>query len=202
MKLWRTGAVVVLTLGALGAGDAMAQQWPTPSSAPSGISPGGGQGFPPAGAPGFPPAQAAAPANPAMPPQQGGMPPCFQEFVPLQQEAQKRANVLQEASKKKASPAEACVLFNRFTEAEAKVVKFVTANQANCQIPPDAVKALKTNHAKSMEMRSRVCEAAKGGPKAAGPSLSDALGIRTPLPDDSKPRSGTFDTLTGNALTR
>src|SRR5258707_10048637 len=97
-------------------------------------------------------------------------------------ETEKRGKLLQEAAKKKAPPAEACGLFTRFIEAEGKMVKYMTANQTECRIPPDTIKNIKAAHEKSTEMRGKVCEAAKS-PKPAGPSLSDALGIRTPLPD-------------------
>jgi hypothetical protein len=189
MKLWSAAAVLLILCGT-GAGDALAQfgQFP-PAGSPQGQ-------FPSTGAPSpFPPA-AESQAQPAEP-------PCFRGFVPLQQETEKRGKLLQEAAKKKAPPAEACALFTRYIEAEGKMLKYMTTNQADCKIPPDTIKSIKAAHEKSTEVRGKVCEAAKS-PKPAGPSLSDALGIRTPLPDSDtqKPGYGTFDTLTGNALGR
>ncbi len=118
-------------------------------------------------------------------------------------EVQKRGQAIQEASKKKSTAAEACALFTRLGEAEERVIKFLSAKQAECSIPADAIKQNKTGHATHMQVRTKVCDAAKA-PKAAGPSLSDALGIRTPLPDSDtqKPGYGMFDTLTGNVLSR
>ena len=190
MKLWSAAAVLLILCGT-SAGDALAQfgQFP-PAASPQGQ-------FPPAGAPQtqFPPAGA--------PQVQQAAPPCYTGFVPLQQETEKRGKVLQEAAKKKVPPAEACGLFTRYVEAESKMLKYMTANQAECQIPPDTIKNIKSAHERSTEMRGKVCEAAKA-PRPAGPSLSDALGIRTPLPDadTQKPGYGTFDTLTGNVLGR
>src|ERR1700688_3492328 len=42
------------------------------------------------------------------------MPPCVQEFTKLRDEAQKRANAIRTASERKATPQEACGLFNAF----------------------------------------------------------------------------------------
>jgi hypothetical protein len=197
MKL-RSAAAVLFILCGTGAGDALAQFPPVDAQQ--------GQ-FPPAGAPQgqFPSAGAPqSPFPPAAGPQaQPGAPPCYQGFVPLQQETEKRGKLLQEAAKKKVPATEACGLFTRFVEAEGKMLKYMTVNQAECRIPPDTVKNVKASHERSTEMRGKVCEAAKS-PKPAGPSLSDALGIRTPLPDSDtqKPGYGTFDTLTGNVLGR
>ena len=57
----------------------------------------------------------------AQAPQQGA-PPCFNEFMPLRTEAEKRADAIQAAGKRKAPIEEVCGLFKRFYEAEDKVV--------------------------------------------------------------------------------
>jgi len=134
----------------------------------------------------------------------GGMPPCFNEFMPLRQEAEKRALAVREASSKHATPQEACQLIGRFSEAEAKVVKFVQAKGFSCGIPPEALKQMKTNHEHTEELHKRVCTAAANPPRPAGPTLSDALNSVTKVPtqEDVKPGRGTFDTLTGNALAK
>jgi len=134
----------------------------------------------------------------------GGMPPCFNEFMPLRQEAEKRAGAVRDASTKHANPQEACQLIGRFSEAEAKVVKFVTARGASCGIPADAIKQMKANHERTTELHKRVCTAAASPPRPAGPTLSDALNSVTKVPtkEDVKPGRGTFDTLTGNALAK
>jgi hypothetical protein len=131
-------------------------------------------------------------------------PPCWNDFVPLREEVQKRAQAVYTAQKRKAPVAEACQLIGRFVEAEAKMVKFAQDNEKWC-IPPEAVKQMKDGHEKATELRKRVCAAAAAGaqPRPAGPTLSDALGT-TRVPDASKPRTGTgtFDTLTGSIPTR
>jgi hypothetical protein len=79
------------------------------------------------------------------------------------------------------------------------MVKFLTDNQRNCGVPAEAIKTVKGNHARTLQMRTAVCSAAP----RAGPSLSDALSSPIlPDADDKKKGRGTFDTLTGSPLTR
>jgi hypothetical protein len=132
-----------------------------------------------------------------------GKPPCWDDFSPLRDEAQKRANAVRVAQERKASLPEACQLITRFIEAEARVVKFAQDNGVWCGIPAEALKQMKDSHGKSNELRKRVCGAAAAPPRPAGPSLSDSLGT-TRVPDASKAKTGTgtFDTLTGSALAR
>jgi hypothetical protein len=141
---------------------------------------------------------------PGAPPPQQQMPPCFNDFVPLRTDAQKRAEVLQAAIKRKAEREEICNLIKSFSAAEAKVVKFVEKNQQFCGVPAEAVGQMKANHQRTLVSQNQVCS---GGPNAArpsGPGLSEALGLsRTPTATDTTaPRSGTMDTLTGNVLQR
>ena len=140
------------------------------------------------------------------PPQQQQAPPCFNDFVPLRQEAEKRANLLKAAIQKKVAREEACGLIKNFNAAESKVVKFVTANAQQCGIPPQAVTAMKANHDRTAKMQTQVCEGggAAGGPaKPTGPGLSEALGTsRGSTLDPLAPQSGGLDTLTGNVLSR
>jgi hypothetical protein len=139
-----------------------------------------------------------------MPPQQQGeKPPCLDEFVALRNEAQARAAAVQTAQKKKITAPEACQLLTRFTDAEAKFVKYAQKNAATCGIPEQAVTQMKASHENSTQLRKKVCDAAAAPQRPAGPSLSDALGT-TRLPDASsaKKGTGTFDTLTGTTLAR
>jgi len=131
-------------------------------------------------------------------------PPCMKEFVPLREDAAKKAGAIKAASERHATAVEACQLFKVFVAAEAKMVKYITENGARCGMPPDAPVQVKKNHEQSLHVRNQVCKAAAmggapGGPRA--PSLSDALGA-TSVPDtrNVKPGRGTFDTLTGTPL--
>jgi hypothetical protein len=144
--------------------------------------------------------------GPAMGPGPGssaGAPPCIQGFLPLRAEAEKRASVLQAGITKKKQPQEICQLFRSFSEAEAKVVKYASANQAGCGIPPDAIASMKKNHAKTNEVRDRVCSVAEKPAQPQGPNLGEALGFGgPPTAETTRAGTGTLDTLSGNPLAR
>lgn len=185
---------------------------PPPSSGAFGNAP------PPSGAFGNAPAQASFPGQAPMasspfaaPPTQGGAggDDCMKNFLPLRQEAEKRGHLLKVAGERKASAEEACKLINNFLVAEVKMIKYVEVNAARCGIPPQIHDQLKKGHEGSVGMQTRICNAAaqmKNAPQGpAGPSLSEVLGSAATLPEAaSAKKSGgtTFDTLSGNALTR
>jgi hypothetical protein len=157
-----------------------------------GMAPGAAPAAPPRAAPGAPPGA----------PQ--GAPPCFREFLPLRDEAQKRGAAIKAAADRKAPRQELCQAFRRFAESEAKLVKFIEENKDWCGIPAQAATEVKANHGRTLQMRQRVCATgpvgAEGGPpKPSGPGLSEALGTYRPAAEGSTGR-GTFDTLTGNVL--
>ena len=132
-----------------------------------------------------------------------GMPPCLQKFLPMRAEAEKRAGVLQAGINKKKPPPELCHLFRSFTEAEEKVVSYAVANQSGCGIPPDAVAQMKKNHAKTVDVRDRVCAVAEQPAKPAGPNLGEALGFGSlPTSETTRSGTGTLDSLSGNPLAR
>jgi hypothetical protein len=168
-----------------------------PPAPPPGAAPGGMMQGPPPGA-----------AQGGMAPQGGGQePPCFKDFVPLREAAEKRASMIKTAADRKAPRPEICQLFKNFAVAEAKVVKFVTENQSACHIPPQAVGQMKSNHDRTLKTRDQVCAAgpmgAAPGAPPPGPRLSDELGVRGVAgPSNVTPGRGTFDTLQGSALSR
>jgi hypothetical protein len=127
-------------------------------------------------------------------------PPCFTNFAKLRDDAQKKAQAIQQASQRKATPVEACRLFNTFFAAEAKMIKYAQDNQAACSIPPEIIKNLNQGHARTADIRTKVCQAAAQPPRPAGPSLSDALTTPVPNSNNIKTGRGTFDTLTGSPL--
>ncbi len=123
-------------------------------------------------------------------------------FMPLRDDAQKKAAAVRAATEHKAERKEVCALVTRFATAEAAVVKFLEANKTWCGIPDEAVKAAKTGHEKTLKFRTMACtEAPAAQPRA--PSLSDAIG--TPSVDsaaNTKTGRGTLDTLSGNPLAK
>ena len=144
----------------------------------------------------------------AAPPTQAGPPDdCMKEFMPLRQEAEKRGQALKVASDKRQGPEIACKLIGNFIQAEIKMIEYVKINSARCGIPPQIFEQLKKGHKGSEAMQEKVCNAAtqaqKQGP--VGPTLSDVLGSAAALPEATvakKSGGNTFDTLSGNALTR
>jgi hypothetical protein len=168
-------------------------------------------GSAPAPAPASFPGPGAAPmgSSPfAAPPTQAGPPDdCMKEFMPLRQEAEKRGQALKVASDKHQGPDIACKLIGNFIQAEIKMIEYVKINSTRCGIPPQIFEQLRKGHKGSEAMQEKVCNAAtqaqKQGP--VGPSLSDVLGSATALPEATpakKSAGSTFDTLSGNALTR
>jgi hypothetical protein len=126
---------------------------------------------------------------------------CQSTFESLKAGIDKYGKAIQSANKRKAKVTEACSLFNSYVSAEAKMMKFMKSSQAQCGIPEQAIKNINESHAKSVSLRTKICNAAKGGgsrPPSAG--LSSALGLNdTPSAYGEKP-SGVFDTLNGNVL--
>ena len=128
------------------------------------------------------------------------MPPCVQEFGKLRDEAQKRALAIRAANEHKATAQEACGLFNAFSAAEAKMIKYAADNAVSCGIPAEVLTNMKKGHAKTSDIRTKVCQAAAAPPRPAGPSLSDALSAPITDSNNIKTGGGTFDTLTGTPL--
>jgi hypothetical protein len=143
----------------------------------------------------------------APPTQAGPSDNCMREFLPLRQEAEKRGQLLKAAGEKHSGPDVACKLIGSFIQAEVKMIKYIETNGARCQIPPQIAEQLKNGHKGTEAMKTKICaaaEQAKNQPPA-GPSLSDVLGSAAALPEATvakKSGGGTFDTLSGNALTR
>lgn len=143
----------------------------------------------------------------APPTQSGAVDNCMKQFMPMREEAEKRGKLLKAASERRAGPDVACKLMTSFIEAEVKMMKFVETNAARCEIPPQIDQQLKAGHKRSEEMLTKICNAAanmkNGAP--AGPSFADVLGSAASIPEaNASKKSGgtTFDTLSGNALTR
>jgi hypothetical protein len=128
------------------------------------------------------------------------MPPCVQEFGKLRDEAQKRALAIRAANEHKATAQEACGLFNVFSAAEAKMIKYAVDNAVSCGIPAEVLINMKKGHAKTSDIRTKVCQAAAAPPRPTGPSLSDAFSAPITDSNNIKTGRGTFDTLTGTPL--
>jgi len=133
-------------------------------------------------------------------PAQQQMPPQCQGFPKLRDEARQRAEKVGEISKRKGDRKEMCGAITRFAEAEDKLLKFLEDNKTACGIPPQIVTQAKQGHVGTVKFRDTVCAE---GPKPKIPTLSDAIPT-TPIdtPKNTRTGPGTFDTLTGNPLSR
>ena len=183
---------------------ALAQMIVGPAAGPGPAPPPGGSGMivgPSAGPSG--PVMGPGPSMGPGPGASAGIPPCLQKFLPMRAEAEKRAGALQVGFNKKKPPPELCHLFRSFSDAEEKVVSYAVANQAGCAIPLDAVAQMKKNHAKTTEVRDKVCAVAQQPAKPAGPNLGEALGFGSlPTAETTRAGTGTLDSLSGNPLAR
>jgi hypothetical protein len=210
--IWaRALSLAAVLLAPAGLASAQTSPWPnspTQPSAPASASPwpsSPSQATIPGAAAPWPSSPQAAGPRGASPFDGGPRRDCNAEFMPLRQDAEKRAGMIKTAAAKKSQP-ELCDAFKNFAAAEAKMVKYVTDNGAACGIPADATKNMKANHTKTVGIRDKVCSANAAPAAARAPSLSDALGTSSRLPDTSSPQTqkggGTFNTLTGNAIAR
>ena len=192
----RRAVFIAACLTAIAAGSAAAQApWPQqqPAAAPWPDQP------PAAGAP-WPQQMPQQQMMMAPPQQQQEPPPCAKEFFKLRDDAETKAKVIQQASQHKATPVEACRLFNNFVAAETKMIKYAIANAKTCSIPAEVIQSMNKGHAKSSEIRAKVCQAAARPQQPAAPSLSDALNAPIADSNNIKTGRGTFDTLTGTPL--
>lgn len=133
-------------------------------------------------------------------PTQQQEPPCIAEFGKLREATEKKALAIKAASERKATPKVACGLFNDFSAAEAKMIKYAADNAVWCGIPPQIIENMKKGHARTTDIRTKVCQAAAQPARPSAPSLSDALTGPVPDSNNIKTGRGTFDTLTGTPL--
>ncbi len=171
-------------------GAAPVSAFPSAGAAP--VMGGGGAGFGP-------------PPQPSGPTQAAGE-ACMKEFMPLREEAEKRGKMIKAASDRHAGPDEACKLIKNYSQAEAKMLKYVETHATKCGIPAQIGDQIRSGHKNTEALESKVCNVAQQmqqrGP--AGPTLSDVLGSATAVPEATAAKKGgsTFDTLNGNVLTR
>ncbi len=121
----------------------------------------------------------------------------------MRNDTEKKAAAIRAANERHADAKEACGLFNAFTTAEGKMLKYAVENATWCGIPPQVIEQIKKGHAQAMALRGRVCQAAANRAATVtphAPSLSDALGAPIPDSDNIKTGRGTYDTLTGTPL--
>lgn len=85
---------------------------------------------------------------------------CRKEYLVLRSEAERRGQLLKAASEKHQRPDVACKLITSYQVAEVKMIRYVEANSAVCQIPPDILDQLKSGHEKTSRIAERICVSA------------------------------------------
>jgi len=140
----------------------------------------------------------------AAPPQGGPGAECAKDFVPLREEAEKRGKMIKAAGDRHAGPDEACKLIGNYSQAEVKMIKYIDTHATKCGIPAQVGDQMKAGHKNTEGLLKRVCDAAQNAQRGpAGPSLSEVLGSSSvPEATPAKKGGSTFDTLSGNVLTR
>jgi hypothetical protein len=129
--------------------------------------------------------------------------PCEQRFIALRSEMETKGKALQAAGKRKVPPQEICAHMRAYADVEGRTLKYLRDNQTACNIPEHLVQQVKGNYAKTVQLRTRVCNAAAqgaGAPPPASLGLSGALGASGGAPAATPGGSGVFDTLNGNVL--
>jgi hypothetical protein len=86
---------------------------------------------------------------------------CMNGFVPLREDAEKKGNLIREASVRHAPPDEACKIVGAYSMAELKMMKYVEANAAGCGIPGSVLEQLKAGHKNTEGMLQKVCSMAE-----------------------------------------
>ena len=106
-------------------------------------------------------------------PRAGAQPPagCL-TVAPIREQAEKDGGAIKIASDRKAPREDICKLFNKFVASESKMVNFLVTNAKVCGVPPDAIKHVRTQHARSQQIRKQVCTA---GPGPSAPSRGSVV---------------------------
>ncbi|MGO4172198.1 hypothetical protein [Bosea sp. TAF32] len=84
----------------------------------------------------------------------------IQKLLAERQSIVARLQATQKA-KKKMTPQDACSTFGRLVNNGEAAIKFATANQDWCQIPPTFIDGMKTDNEKVVTFRTQACNAVK-----------------------------------------
>ena len=102
-------------------------------------------------------------------PQAGGaQDPCAVGFQPLREEAQRRGQLIKDASVRHATPDEACRLIGSLAQAESSLIRFVESRVTSCGSFAPVAEQLAAGRRNTEAMLTKVCSlVGKQGP--AGP---------------------------------
>ena len=117
---------------------------------------------------------------------------CMKEFVPLRTEAEERGKLIRAASERHATPDETCELIGNFGQSEIKMIKFIEANSARCEIAPQIANQVRAGHQRTEAMQKKLCVVADL--TSPEPSISDVL-ERPPQRRGKSGLIGDFDNI-------
>jgi hypothetical protein len=100
-------------------------------------------------------APAAAPAQDLSSPERKAI--CAQGYAPLREDTERKGKSIMAANERHASAEEFCKIIGTYSVAEAKMMKFVETNAAECGIPGSVMEQLKAGHKKTDALESKVC---------------------------------------------
>jgi hypothetical protein len=94
---------------------------------------------------------------PASPPGQVERDACMKEFVHLRKGAEARGKLVKAASARHAGRGEACRLIRNFGQSEIDMIKYVEANSAKCEMPPQTGARLRARHENTEAALAKDC---------------------------------------------
>ena len=110
-------------------------------------------------------AQNAPAAQPPGPAGQGNGTPsadeCKNEFAPLRDEAERRGQLIKDASARHAPTDEACRLIRSYVEAEIRMVDFVETKATACAVPDAVLAQLKRSERTTEALQIKICNVAQ-----------------------------------------
>jgi hypothetical protein len=109
----------------------------------------------------FPSAGAPPVAGAALPSKADASEECMKEFRPLQEEAEKRGQLIKAASAAHAPPMEACKLIGNFGQAEIRMIRYVESHATTCGIPTQVADQMKGGHKNTEALLRKVCALAQ-----------------------------------------
>jgi hypothetical protein len=99
---------------------------------------------------------------------------CMKEFSSLREDAQEKRKLIKEASDRHASPVEVCKIIASYGVAEVRMIKYMEANAAACEVPARITDQLRIGHRNTEALAKQVCTAAEQM-KRRGPAVPTGL---------------------------
>ena len=92
-------------------------------------------------------------------------PPECKELLTRRDELQKHGKAIGTANEKKADVKVACRLFRAYIATEARMLRLMETQGAQCGVPPQAIQQVRGSHAKVQQIGRQVCDAAHPRPR-------------------------------------